>query len=180
MAFGKVEARSSMSDGELNSPPLLFVLIHGTHARNAQWTLPSSELSNALRQEFGDSTIIEKIDWGGGNSFEARFLGTLKLASKIQDLHGERPRRRIFLIGHSHGGNVAAYYASRDPENDEIAGLICLSTPFFWLDHRMPKNDLTWFANSWYIAIVIVIHYINDFTYHVLYTPLFISITYMM
>jgi hypothetical protein len=51
-----------------------------------------------------------------------------ELAAYIADLKLE-PSDRLFIVAHSHGGNVTLY-ALRDPRTERVEGVIFLATPF--------------------------------------------------
>lgn len=104
--------------------PLKVTLVHGTWAREAEWTKPDAPLSMTLRKSFGD-IAIETMPWSGRNRFAARDLARCDLAARIDAARDFEH----FIIAHSHGGNIA-----RDAvigREESVAGLICLNTPFF-------------------------------------------------
>lgn len=118
----------------------IIVTIHGTFAPGADWTRENSFLcSNITKLLSDESVLIEYLDWTGrlpgvlsrlNNSHRARIIAASRLKERLRCLIREYPEASIFLIGHSHGGNVALY-AMRDAEIlGEIAGIVTLSTPF--------------------------------------------------
>lgn len=120
-------------------PSYIFVLVHGTFAPSAEWAqLPSSCLRAALENEFGSQGVLfEPFVWRGlfssflNNAHRYRLRGAKVLRAKLIQLRQENPYAKIFVIAHSHGGNVALY-ATRDKEAaNAVSGIICMATPFF-------------------------------------------------
>jgi pimeloyl-ACP methyl ester carboxylesterase len=111
---------------------LAIVAVHGTFARGAVWTSDNSILANAIRAELSEHEVSwHAFDWSGGNSHVAREDAATKLATFLVAL-SSRQAGPIFLVCHSHGGNVALMALLHRPELDKvIAGVVCLSTPFF-------------------------------------------------
>ena len=103
--------------------PITVSLVHGTWAKHAAWTAPGSPLQTALRAAF-EGIKVDAFQWSSWNRFSARHRAAEELAEKIKSTTG-----RHYIIAHSHGGNVAIE-ATRSQEN-RVAGLICLNTPFF-------------------------------------------------
>jgi pimeloyl-ACP methyl ester carboxylesterase len=111
-------------------PDVVVTLVHGTWARRAAWTLPSSPLCRTLSQAVRGRVAFEPFAWSGGNSIAARRRAVERLVAQLHSLVAQWPRARHYLVGHSHGGNVA-FQALADPVvKERITGLACLSTPF--------------------------------------------------
>jgi hypothetical protein len=119
-------------------PVYIFVLVHGTFAPSAEWAqLPSSRLRTVLASEFRDEgASFEPFVWRGmfssflNNAHRYRLRGAKALRAKLIKLRHDNPAAKIFVIAHSHGGNVALY-ASREKGAEVISGIICMATPFF-------------------------------------------------
>ncbi len=150
-----------------NKPQVLVYLVHGTFApdasfQNEQGSLLIAALRKVLEPVY--SVRFEQHDWGGllfgrelrlmrrfNNSHGARILASRRLADKVAaeaEADGTDPKRpapKVFLVGHSHGGNVALY-ASKVLESREkgavLAGVACLSTPFLRLAQDVDRNWL--------------------------------------
>src|SRR5690348_505505 len=100
------------------------VLIHGTFARDTRWIRQDSPLMAALRVKF-PMTSLQRFEWSGGNSPNARIRAGLELAAFGRSLRS-RGCRHLQIISHSHGGNVALY-ALRDPLMREmVTGIVFL------------------------------------------------------
>ncbi len=110
-------------------PELIFVIIHGTASRGARWTLPTSKIRRRLERHFNRRGRTFSFEWSGTNSNLARLTAGKDLARRILELYEEH-RAPIYLIAHSHGGNIALY-AMRDASVEEkVAGVICIGTLF--------------------------------------------------
>ncbi len=55
--------------------PFTVMLIHGTFARDARWTLEKSELCAHLKREFGDDIRFARFAWDPPNLHSARVEG---------------------------------------------------------------------------------------------------------
>ncbi len=110
-------------------PSMEIVLVHGTFARGAAWTLDSSPLCRALKERFGENLLFSRFVWSGQNSFRARDEATARLRQFITERNAA-PVGHRFIVAHSHGGNIAFEALSGPHAAGEIDGLVCLSTPF--------------------------------------------------
>ncbi len=107
-------------------------LIHGTWARNAEWTREDAPLRRLLREALGDEasgTSINAFHWSGRNSFRARTDASSKLQALIHRLVEADGGARIYLVGHSHGGNIALQAAADPHTAPFVFGIVCLATP---------------------------------------------------
>lgn len=127
---------------------LVVTLVHGTFARNAAWTKPQSLLSTTLTSTFNGQILLEAFNWSGWNSPVSRFNAAQNLKKRLLQLLVEHPQAKHFIIAHSHGGNVALE-ALRDRHVAEgMSGVICLSTPFMYVQPRGMRSVLLWFLGS--------------------------------
>lgn len=81
-----------------DSAAVLITLIHGTWARDAPWTQPTSELATALGKSLGD-VRFERFSWSGANSHRARCraaadTGCGAASSAIRDKRGNNSSRQ--------------------------------------------------------------------------------------
>jgi pimeloyl-ACP methyl ester carboxylesterase len=89
-----------------------------------------------LRASFPDC-VFHRFEWKGGNSVAARVKAAERLAGELRGLHANEQQANHFIIAHSHGGNIACYTLQDHPElQQQIAGVICLSTPFLHVQKR--------------------------------------------
>lgn len=120
-----------------NLMELVFTLVHGTFARKAQWTQPQSEFCRNLVEWLKPHDVfIEPFDWSGRNSASARQRAAEELTSHLNEQRRKRPEACQIVIGHSHGGAVAVTTLASN-RNMGISGVVCLSTPFIHVRHRV-------------------------------------------
>jgi len=108
-----------------------FILVHGTFAERAPWTLEGSALRARLTQLVAPNDVASfaAVPWGGRNLTRARLVAADAIATQVKakSENGEK----IFLIGHSHGGSAIAYFLKAYPQvRDRVTGVAFLSTPF--------------------------------------------------
>jgi hypothetical protein len=111
-------------------PKAVVTLVHGTWARNAKWTKAGSSLFSHLEECLPKPAIVTGFSWSGKNSARARKRASEELCAHLRRMVEENPQAAHFVIGHSHGGNVALK-AVAEGQMFETVSLICLSTPFF-------------------------------------------------
>jgi hypothetical protein len=115
-------------------PKLTVTLVHGTHARGAPWTQAGSPLWRELEGHFGSAAVIDRFDWSGDNTVFARRDAGSELVAHMNSLKQRFPTAKQYIVGHSHGGNVALYAA----EEIRVDGIACLATPFL---HASPRDE---------------------------------------
>ena len=120
--------RAVAEHSPVENPSCVITFVHGTFARNAPWTLADSALSARLGNAAGGTVQLRRFCWSGWNSFRARSKAADLLADDVRTVHREYHGVPHYLIGHSHGGNVALR-AALDADRDAIAGIVCLATP---------------------------------------------------
>lgn len=116
-------------------PSLVIFLVHGTFARNAPWTRTGSlfrtQLAAALTHNGHDEVYFETVDWSGGNSHQARRAGAVELERRLRASLRRHPGACHYVVGHSHGGNIALRAAKRAERHAERRiGIVTLATPF--------------------------------------------------
>ena len=125
--------------------PPVVVLVHGTWGRGfipgllkkvAGWCDEGSNLRKVCRDTLGDETVFEPFAWSGANSPTARLNASENLKIRLEEIKEKHPSARIYLITHSHGGNVAMYCMKDKQSRQSIAGLVCFSTPFIHVSTR--------------------------------------------
>lgn len=120
IAFERVQTHGKV-DG---TAQVRVLLIHGTFSRNASWTAPGSAFIAKVAARLAPCTI-ERLLWSGDNSSRER----VKAAHRAKRWIAEQTAARIYIIGHSHGGYIAALAASMAA--DPRVRVITMSTPFF-------------------------------------------------
>jgi len=111
-------------------PNYIVTLVHGTWARGAAWTQPHSVLCKTLRKHLNSSVEIHCFEWSGRNSHVSRLRVAEELEAHLRNLIAAYPKARHFVIGHSHGGNIALYALRNVALQQKMNGVVCLSTPF--------------------------------------------------
>jgi pimeloyl-ACP methyl ester carboxylesterase len=119
-------------------PTKLLFIVHGTFAEGAAWATSGSDFCQSLIRELGPQTLIQSFNWSGQNSVSARETAAVRLSQLLQQSVADFPGVPHFVIGHSHGGNVALSAAALpDLANVHV---ICLSTPILY---AVPRRALT-------------------------------------
>jgi len=130
----------------------VVLLIHGTWARGllpwvrrpqAQWCARGSALSNDLDGLLkGHRYEIQTFEWSGANSAASRLRAAEALGARLDIIRAANPSAKIHLVAHSHGGNVAMYALRNRRQQQQMASLICLSTPFLHVHPRRMREDV--------------------------------------
>ena len=115
----------------------VFVLVHGTWGSPRTSSSPGgSAFCNWISDQIKEQTTFLRFEWSGHNSHRARFKAAERLGAFLNNVRSQYPDAQLFLICHSHGGNIALY-ALRDEElRGAVAGFIFLSTPFIVCTRR--------------------------------------------
>lgn len=137
--------------GEMEDPQIVVTLVHGTFARDAEWTDAESPLSMEIVSRFGQDVTIRKFQWSGRNRFRDRYEASLKLSEDILTNNREDPHCKQVVIGHSHGGNIISYLTRESAQM--LDGAICLATPFIM--HNRTEED-EWFSYSAYAVSTVL------------------------
>ena len=120
-----------MFSDEGPKPDRVVTLVHGTWARKAKWVEEGSPLRRAVEARFPPGTTrFEVFRWSGRNSHSARLEAGSELRAFLRDLVGRFPESRLYVVAHSHGGNVALYGLRGLEPADGVAGVVSLGTPF--------------------------------------------------
>ena len=127
----------------LRSLPPLYVIhtVHGTRltfTRKAKWVEPGSPFCTSLNELLGLRARFVPLDWGGKNSVQARWDGSVKLLTQLEEQRKEHEYADHFVVGHSHGGNVALMALDSEPAAKKVRGVATLATPF--LSARVNKG----------------------------------------
>ena len=120
---------------EASKPNCLIVLIHGTYAADAKWPHADSNfckwLAASLKQNIVGDVVFAQSPWSGGNSDLDRLQASVDLRARLAAFRQSHPDHATFLVGHSHGGNVALHALSHSQtDRDHVAGVVTLATPF--------------------------------------------------
>jgi pimeloyl-ACP methyl ester carboxylesterase len=131
-----------------------FFLVHGTWARGARWAQGSAVLPAAIRAKF-DEVIFHILEWSGRNNDSDRSTAASRLETEIRAVQASFPQAPIFLIGHSHGGNVCVRAANRVPS---LAGLVTLATPFVHISIPSKRRSLG--QVQWRVSLLVFTPYL--------------------
>lgn len=103
------------------------------------WSSCRGKFAQQLSREVDADVLVQSFEWSGFNAIGARRKAAKQLAENI-DAHYARGVENVFLVAHSHGGNVAvsASMLSKKP----IAGLIAMATPFISASRRLPPPEV--------------------------------------
>ena len=127
--------------GTVNAEQLI-VIVHGTWAhfldkiwweQKSGWyewpeTFPAyldNESNGAVYKEIAGSP--PPFEWSGRNDHDERILAANELKVWIDDVMDPKDKRKLTIVAHSHGGNVALFAAFR--HDLHIDKLILLGTP---------------------------------------------------
>jgi len=148
-AVARFSQQSAYSADPTTAPHIVVTLVHGTFARRADWTAQSSPLCCTIRTTMRGPVRFEQFLWSGWNTVTSRSKAVERLIAHLAGLQTRWPDARHFVVGHSHGGNIA-FQAMRDKAVEaRIAGVVCLSTPFLWASPRdlgpVGRIALWWF-----------------------------------
>lgn len=149
--------------GDIKTPDVVITLIHGTWARSAAWTLPSSLLSLALRKRLDSKKVLFfRFGWSGKNSIRSRASAGFVLNQNLKEIFARHPRAKHFLIAHSHGGSVALNCLDHEIAA-AVDGIICLGTPVFVTKPRVYTKMSRFIIRSipvviflWLLGIILV------------------------
>jgi RHS repeat-associated protein len=108
--------------GAIDGDGRIVIIIHGTWAKDADWTKPGPFV-NAVERTFNDTSY--SFTWSGENTKFARSAAALGLAWFIESLPEGEP---IVIVAHSHGGNVVKAYSQMERAR-HIDRVVTLGTP---------------------------------------------------
>jgi len=126
----------------------VWVLIHGTFAKNAHWYRKGGDFHQALARAAGPESEVRSLSWSGENSFEAREKAAERLTQKIIQRYS--PNDEINILGHSHGGNIAILVSqklARQTPHYTIHQLITLAPPVELSMYSPNMNHIKSFYN---------------------------------
>lgn len=119
------------SDGQI-SPDTVVFIVHGTYDATGEWVKEvsgSRTFASELKRGIGSGCIIEPFLWKTSVKHEVRTAAAERLAKQL-DQPGYADKR-VIVVGHSHGGNVALEAIGRCKRAIDVA--VCLSTPHIFL-----------------------------------------------
>ena len=111
----------------------VVTLVHGTWARAAAWARSDSPLCQSLREaaaQSGSQVEFKTCVWSGSNSVRGREEAARTLVEQLGKDFKQAPTASHFIIGHSHGGNIAVDAACAPGVGERLSGIVTMSTPF--------------------------------------------------
>jgi pimeloyl-ACP methyl ester carboxylesterase len=117
-----------------------LIFVHGTFSSGKTWRNHGCRpgLKTRLADALGEGRIvaIRIFEWRGfagtilNNGHRYRLSAAIALADEVKRLKRDQPNASVFLVCHSHGGNVAAYACNMLGSQDLPTGIVFLGTPF--------------------------------------------------
>lgn len=109
----------------------VYILIHGTWSTESTWSMPEGDFFEELVKSAAKSNaMVIPYNWSGKLSHASRLQAAKGLVQVIQSYPEDTV---IYVVGHSHGGNVAllaSQIMGRDRYNKHtIRALYTLGTP---------------------------------------------------
>jgi hypothetical protein len=139
-----------------DAPPPLIILVHGTYASNALWTHPESSVCKRLRHELGENCEFHKFLWDGENRMSSRQRAASELTAKLDEFTQSATNRNLFVLAHSHGGNIALHALAGMVHPKRVKGVVTLGTPFLRTEQR-DSTTLKFIAASYALWICILV-----------------------
>ena len=129
---------------DASSPTLVFTLVHGTFSADADWVKSDSKFCKALTGHLAKYSVkFDPFPWGNetwryrDNFDSVRRCATKRLEVHISELRKySRPGDRLFLVAHSHGGNIALAAMKNPIVRRSLYGVVFLATPFLFRRRR--------------------------------------------
>ncbi|MFL9910427.1 alpha/beta fold hydrolase [Paraburkholderia sp. RL17-337-BIB-A] len=122
--------------------PLVF-LVYGTWATRSLWAIPDrSKLVTALRSRVTQVLEFRRFCWSGANKQNSRLEAADRLANEMR-LALSSSASPIFVLAHSHGGNIAvrAFETLSQLEQRNVK-IILMATPFLCSGRRFNVRDI--------------------------------------
>ncbi len=143
---------------ECPSADLVHVtLVHGTWARQTEWVRPGSKLRCELMEHLGVPVEFSAPEWSGWNQHFSRRAAARRLADALTQHGGEKGLKRPrFVIGHSHGGNVAMIAAQNVKDEHRPTGVVCLATPFLHIKEVGDSERRRLMTRAGSIAVIVL------------------------
>ncbi len=134
----------------LKSADSVFIIIHGTWGLNSDWYMPGGDFFDTLEDTVSiKSSAVVPFCWNGGCGHESRVRAAHNLVKLITTYD---KNVAIYLIGHSHGGNVATLASqllSKDANNKyRIRALYTFGTPV--MHNYLPHMDVIMYVYNFF------------------------------
>ena len=124
------------------------VYLNGQFATQGYWRRVITELGTGLRHITYDERARGKSKRSADYSFEAA-------VRDVDAVLAARGVDRALVVGWSYGANVAAHWASRNPDRAVGAVLVDGAFPYDWLDEAMEQRIRKLFKRmSWFLPLL--------------------------
>jgi hypothetical protein len=128
-----------------------------TRHKKLAWSDPNSTFCTALAAALAPASVTFHLSrWGGSHSFRARERGVDIVRKDLEMMIKDRPTASHYVIGHSHGGNVAMRAVSNQYA-PKIAGLVCMATPFLHVRRRGDRHYYSILVTAVFLWTVVLI-----------------------
>src|SRR5262249_2262636 len=121
----------------------LIILLHGTWGGASPWAIPEqSLLTRSLSKRLTTDLDFRRFSWSGANRPSARIEAADRLANELRSELSAHDRP-IFVLAHSHGGNIAvrAFEALSEMDRQNVQSVL-LGTPFLSSGRRFEVKDV--------------------------------------
>jgi hypothetical protein len=120
----------------------VFIVIHGTWGLESEWYMPGGDFFDSLECVVSQkNSAVVPFCWNGGLGHESRMKAAHNLAKFIATYNDDVA---IYVVAHSHGGNVAmlaSHILARNGRNKHrIRALYTLGTPV--MSNYLPNMDV--------------------------------------
>ena len=148
---------------DVSSPTLVFTLVHGTFSADADWVKSDSKFCKALTGHLAKYSVkFDPFPWGNetwryrDNFDSVRRGATERLEVHISELRQHsRPGDRLFLVAHSHGGNIALAAMKNPSVRRSLYGVVFLATPFLFRRRRQLPAPLIRGSVAFLVFVII-------------------------
>lgn len=137
----------------------IVYLIHGTFNENADWVFQKeSKMRKGLTDAFKGDVNFLALSWSGENSESARKKASDTLLSSILKYNQKKEKEeKIYIVCHSHGGNIVLNCAKKANGRDFklVEKIAFLSVPVINIVEReVSPRDFTQYLAGAYILIL--------------------------
>ena len=121
----------------------LIVLVHGTWGCKSKWAIPDqSLLVSAIAKGIASDVEFRRFPWSGCNRGSARMRAATRLRRTLES-ELLTVDRLIFILAHSHGGNIAVRAVEAlSSEHQTSVRAVLMGTPFLRSVQRFDVRDV--------------------------------------
>src|SRR5262245_18981177 len=93
----------------MKDPSFVVTLVHGTFGKRSAWVKEDSVFCTTIKNALNGRVSFSTFSCSGHNAQGDRRLAGSELAKSLQKQLEQYPTSEHFVVGHSHGGNIALY-----------------------------------------------------------------------